>query len=218
MNNKIKYIFILIELILYLIIHVFASEYLISLRYITIILCFIVLWFERNSYDNRLLKISFLITLVADLFLFVIDNYYEVGVTIFIFAQLIYGYRLLDNNKKYTKIFLSIYVLSVIMAEVIIKIILLDEFNYLTFVTVIYFVLLVNNIFNSIVFIKTNYIFAIGLILFGLCDIFVGLSNLDIYYNYAIDFAWIFYIPSQVLIALSVNKNKKPCTVMQDNS
>ncbi|MFA7367435.1 MAG: hypothetical protein WC008_03885, partial [Bacilli bacterium] len=66
---------------------------------------------------------------------------------------------------------------------------------------------------------KANPLFALGLVLFVCCDIFVGLYNLSSYVQVGeivntintsgIDFAWGFYLPSQVLIVLSLNERKR---------
>ena len=64
---------------------------------------------------------------------------------------------------------------------------------------------------------ETPKLFAIGLTLFILCDTIIGLENLESYIslssdsliykmiNVGFNLAWVFYLPSQVLIALTIN-------------
>ena len=214
MNRKpLVIIFIVIELLLFLLIHLFESNLEVELRYLTILLCFLFVMLVGTSYDGKLLKLAFIITLIADLFLLVIDDYYLIGVSVFCFVQFIYAYRLLNINKVKYKFRAMVYVVSILITEIIVKIVFEEMVDLLTIVTIIYFVTLINNIINSIFYFKCNYLFSVGLILFGFCDVFVGLSNLNNYisfdYDFTIDFAWLFYIPSQVLIALSVKKLHK---------
>lgn len=57
-----------------------------------------------------------------------------------------------------------------------------------------------------------KHLFAIGLVLFILCDLCVGAYNLALYFDYTLNFAqvgmWFFYLPSQVLIVLSQETEK----------
>lgn len=211
--EKITITFILLEFLLYLLIHLFKIDNRMGLRYLSIVLCLLYVMIMSQSKDSKHLKVAFIFTLIADLFLLVLDDYYLYGVIVFCFAQFIYSYRLLKVNEMKRNLRIVIQVMSIIIVQIIVKIMLSAQFDLLAVVTIIYFVSLLNNIVNSIVFTKINPIFSAGLILFGLCDIFVGLNNLGSYIDFrfstVLDYPWIFYIPSQVLIALSVDRNKK---------
>lgn len=206
-----KIILIIIEILIY-ISFMFFDDYIDSnIRFIGIVILLIYLLFEKRSKDLFILRLALLFTIISDLFLLVIDDFYIVGVLCFIIVQLIYLYRL----RGFTK--LNFYIPILICFNLIfVKIILKDGFDYLLALTVIYFTLIVNNMVLSLISFKSNPLFALGLVLFVCCDIFVGIYNLSAYVEVGsliniintsgIDFAWGFYLPSQVLIALSLKK------------
>ena len=78
----------------------------------------------------------------------------------------------------------------------------------------IYYGNLVANAVFAFLLGRRDRIFAIGLVLFGMCDIWIGLevlfssyldSNLmDFVYNANYNLPWVFYQPSQTLIALNL--------------
>ncbi len=81
------------------------------------------------------------------------------------------------------------------------------------------------NLLTNIVFafrnFKTAPTFAIGLLLFAFCDLLVGFTMLDLYLPVTessivyklthcdLNLIWVFYVPSQTLIALSSRTAKK---------
>jgi hypothetical protein len=207
--------FLVLEFLLFHLIHLNLTNFGVGLRYLSIVLCLIYVLIIGKTKDSKLIKIALVLTLCADLFLLIIDNYYCYGVSIFCFVQFIYTYRLLLINHSQRKLRVIIQIISIAAIEIGAKILLPDNFDLLALVTIIYFVSLLNNIVNSVVFAKMNPLFSLGLVLFGLCDIFVGLSNLGTYVDFSfftsLDLAWLFYIPSQVLLALSISYKKKTC-------
>ena len=86
----------------------------------------------------------------------------------------------------------------------------------LALVSMLYFVNLFLNIVFAFINFKSSPIMAIGLLFFILCDVFIGLLNIGPYFTIqegtilhnilysGIDFAWIFYVPSQVLLSMSL--------------
>lgn len=206
-SNKLTKVFIVLETILYLLIHLEIVAWGVGLRYVTIVLCFLFVLLFTRGLDSNLLKIAFFFTIVADFFLLVIDKYYIFGLLAFVFGQIIYAYRLLLNNPIQIKKRILFYIITIIFAELIFILIFRDKVDFLMVISLMYFMILLNNVINSFIFFKNNYLFALGLILFLLCDIFVGLYNIELYLDFTLflklDLAWIFYIPSQVLIALS---------------
>lgn len=123
----------------------------------------------------------------------------------------IISYRILRN---YLIILGNTIIISFILYSNMIKI------DILLIITVIYFQSLVCNVLTSINYFKRDSdnqclkLFTIGLILFLFCDINVGLYNLTFYssvsgvfyykvYEIASICMWVFYLPSQVLIAMS---------------
>ncbi len=93
--------------------------------------------------------------------------------------------------------------------------------NFLSLITMFYFANLVTNQIYAFAQTKHSYLLPIGLFLFILCDVFVGLSVLESSFlpipedslihkinEIGLNMAWVFYVPSQTLIALSVNEDK----------
>ena len=85
----------------------------------------------------------------------------------------------------------------------------------LSVISMIYYVNLLLNCLFSFLQGRRGVLLGIGFLLFALCDVFVGLGNLDMYFNIAegslvwqlihtpLNMAWIFYVPSQTIIAIS---------------
>jgi hypothetical protein len=95
------------------------------------------------------------------------------------------------------------------------------DVNILLIITIFYFISIVINVIVAIraaVCIKERYIviFAIGMVLFLLCDINVGIFNLADFlvidsnlfksiYGFSSIGMWLFYLPAQVLLAISLS-------------
>ena len=96
------------------------------------------------------------------------------------------------------------------------------QIDLLTLISAFYYANLISNIIFAFKQTKVSILFPIGLLLFALCDLQVGISYVNDYYisfanipilnfiaNPPINLAWVFYTPSQVLISLSIIKFKK---------
>lgn len=202
-------------------IEIFISSYMI--KYICIMLCFLICLFaEKNSLnklDISLLKAGLFITLFADLFLTVF-NYYTLGVALFCVVQILYSIRyealkISETSLKFIIIFLSLMFIYLIVNLFIIKI------DILFAVALFYAICLIISVRKAIRVCKNNlypcpnkYMIAYGMILFILCDINVALYNvtevtgiswtfIDIVHNISGLSIWLFYVPSQLLLALS---------------
>lgn len=188
-DNMKKIIFVIIELLLLIMANLFDNVEK-EFKFLAINLCFL---YAMTFPGNKLLKISFLLTNIADLFLFVRDDHYEVGVFLFILVQFIY--------------FLHLGVIKLPHYEktlIIILLLLGFIYNELIYLVLIYGVFSLVNVIFGIVNIKKNPLFILGITFLLICDIFVGLNNLGV--QNASQVAWYFYIPSQGLIALSIDK------------
>ncbi|MBP5343311.1 hypothetical protein J6Y73_05240 [bacterium] len=165
---------------------------------------------KRIRFDGIILGLALLFTLLSDTFLLHLDNYYEIGVTSFLVVQVLYLFRMfysLGLNRKRLKITLMIRGCAFIL--IMLGLIIFNSFSYLYLITGLYFINLVMNFIDSLIFLisyrgedrfKSIFVFTIGLLLFIGCDINVGLSNLI---GVGSNIIWIFYLPSQVLISLS---------------
>lgn len=161
--------------------------------------------------DNRIVTVALLFTVLADVFLVLIGNYY-IGVPIFAIVQVCYAIRFSFLSGKTLVGEILKRVLPAIAFGVIVT--LLADFKY--GLTAFYgWTFAVNFVHGFELQIlkpsKRHLIFAIGLTLFACCDLCVGITNLvpsfmteQMISNAGIA-TWIFYLPSQIII-LSTTK------------
>lgn len=225
------FIIIAILYIWFIYIDIHSVEFFISsniLKYISIVLCFIITLIIKNDNlhkkDILLLQVGLFITVLADL-CFLIFNYYIIGIGLFCLVQIIYYYRyksrfnssrIFSQNKskvspvlKFIKIFLFIIVFYFMMNLFGIKV------DFIVLIAIFYSVCILYTTAESIKVFKYNkypflnkYMILFGAILFLLCDINVAISNIAREFDFSIYntsslLIWIFYLPSQVLLSIS---------------
>lgn len=214
-------LFILIHSILYLFIYAFkiiTGKTETIADYIVVISCFLfsLVYFiiKRNS-NTLIFVIAFLFTILADTNLLILDDNYELGILAFIIVQFAYFWYILKN--MYTKdnygYLIAIRLITIVIGVIASLIVQIDKL--LVCLVIIYISNLVINLIISIIPRKRNLLFSLGLFLFLLCDICVGcynigdiidISNTSLFYkiaNLPFNIAWLFYHPSQVLLAIS---------------
>lgn len=215
--------FIAVEAVIYAVFNVMAGMNTpdpIYLKYAGILLCVAVLlavmFFRDTTRDNAIMLAALFFTAVSDLFILVLGKYYEIGLVTFIIVQSLYLYRLYSDRLK--KIYITLSVRLGVMVALIITFAVLNMLNLLIAECAIYITMLSANVVDAFIICKksvNNSLFAIGLILFLGCDICVGLHNFGTVLNVALPIwltktvavaMWAFYLPSQVLITLSVNR------------
>jgi hypothetical protein len=249
-KNYKELIFLLLQTILYLVflfldITCGSIGLSVGIKYTIIILCFCYALLAGSASKSIvfLLQAGLLFTLIADLFILVLD-YYLYGVFAFILVQQLYSLRLAyitlaqrgglpgsENNKGRVRV-LTIYLKRlVVQFGIAVIVCLLVLFagvdpDSLLVASVIYFISILTNTISAVrlactdIHHKNNLLYGIGMLLFLLCDINVGLFNLsgfiampeDIYsviYSYSSILMWSFYAPSQVLIAISSHYSEK---------
>ena len=174
------------------------------------------MFFRDTTRDNAIMLAALFFTAVSDLFILVLGKYYEIGLLTFIIVQALYLYRLYSDRLK--KIYITLAVRLGVMVALIITFAVLNMLNLLIAECAIYITMLSANVVDAFVICKksvNNLLFAIGLTLFLGCDICVGLHNFGTVLNVALPIwltktvsvaMWAFYLPSQVLITLSVNR------------
>lgn len=200
------------------------------IKYTMIILCFCYALLYR-AVNNRsivfYLRGALLFTVIADLFLLILD-YYLLGVLSFLIAQQLYGlkldYEIKQRNHGCIKRF-SFQLISTALLSMFLRWMGVAT-DYLLSITILYFISLVTNVIRAIYLAVSRKqrpgqsLFATGMILFLLCDINVGFYNLsyyltlptninDLLYSTSQLLMWTFYAPSQVLIALSIQQNQQ---------
>lgn len=183
-----------------------------EIKYICIILCFTIsLLIGKDCMtkeDRNLLQLGLFFTVIADLFLLVY-SYHTLGVFIFCIAQTFYSIRY-DNANAYQTIRKYLSILLIIIITYLIVNSFIIEVEFLFTVAFFYAILLIVNVIKAIracrrsLFPYPNkHMIAWGMILFLLCDINVALFNTIEKNNIPFILIWFFYLPSQVLLALS---------------
>ncbi len=218
-----KWMFISIEAILYgifLWMDLFAPEWAsqsLYIKYASILLCFLyVLIFARNYTDKKdgnQVRLILFFTLVSDTFLLLVQNY-AIGMTTFLVAQLLHW-----NHLREGKPLKNHWILGIGLSIMIVLALLGIPIDYVLVISVFYFLCMVRNASYGL-FHRENLLLSIGLVLFLCCDINVGLNNVSSYlavpeafrffvYNVVSVAMWFFYLPSQVLIALSIRDKSR---------
>ncbi len=202
---------------------------LISFSSVVLAFLFSLLFLSKKA-DAFLTAGALLFTVCADYCLVVMPSEPRlVAMVFFNTTQILYCIRLLLEEDKKTRIAnISLRIVLIAVALTASFILLGESNDALSVISLIYFANLLSNIVFAFVGYKKFLLFAVGLVLFSLCDIFVGFSVLvDVYLpstqspilNFlahpVFNFIWFFYVPSQTLIAISIlrsRKNQKPAS------
>lgn len=195
------------------------------IKWISVIGCFSFVAFHKapayRKKEKSVVSAALFFTVIADLFLLLTD-WNIVGVLCFIIVQTLYFYRLMMWNEE---IAFGKRIVGRILSSVVIFFLalLIGNVRNIEFVAVIlYIVSLVDNItisaslyFYHVGSKRKSGCFFTGLCLLFLCDVQVAIYNINMFLDIReipmlsnmIAFAevamWMFYLPSQVLIALS---------------
>lgn len=170
----------------------------------------------RTEKDKRYIILGIALTLVADTFLLLCDDAELYGVLSFIMVQAAYAVYLAKREMRSSVRRVSIFLrvaLSLILVGVAFAV-LGKNTDPLSVASVVYYGNLVINTALAFLLGRSERVFSVGLLLFCMCDLSIGLETLfDVYLNSdALDFfygkylnlPWLFYQPSQILIAISV--------------
>lgn len=187
-----------------------GSGWALLLKYGAVALCFLAALDRAGTEDGRLVCAALAFTLAADWFLLILDSFYLAGVACFCVVQAIYLLRLHRWGAGLLwplRVGLTVAALAVAA--------LLRALEPLTAVTLCYFAELACNTVSALRLGRRGRCFGLGLLLFVGCDLCVGLHNLAAFlpvvdtgplFSFAQVGMWLFYLPSQVLITLSVRK------------
>lgn len=208
---KLRKVFIIIEIIAYAVIvtcDVSGAWNANALKFAAIALCLAYSGFASARGGDKLVTAALAFTLCADVFLLLLDSSYAVGVALFCLVQGVYFVRICKSNGGRSLWSLRIALFAAAMA-VLCFAKMLSPLNVLA---AFYFTSFACNLLQS--FSMKNRLFTIGLALFICCDICVGIHNMPnilpaAVYELAAVGMWLFYLPSQVLISLSGEKNEK---------
>ena len=164
-----------------------------------------------NKRDINLLRMGMFFTLIADLFLVILD-YHIAGVLMFCLVQIIYIIRYTEGkSNNIIRRLIGAFILLSISYFWINKYIV--KFEYLILIGFFYGICIFISMLKSIeagkmdIYPKLNKNMIIwGMALFALCDLNVALARIESIHNISSSLIWIFYLPSQVLLSLSVYK------------
>ncbi len=183
------------------------GEQTIVLKYAGILLCVLFSIVSAYRGGEKLLPFALLFTAAADWFLLVLDRYYMTGIFFFLLVQSIYLFYLYRETGK-----LWLPVRAAFLPLVVVLLGVTGLFSPENLEAGFYFSLILVNM--SLSWTRKGRrarLFSAGLSLFVLCDLCVGLHNLswlipDGLAAFTRIGMWLFYLPSQVLITLSMSK------------
>jgi hypothetical protein len=180
-----------------------------ALKYAGVLLCLAFSVWQAARGGDRLVPPALALTALADSLLLVADSHYALGVVIFLGAQSVYLVRLrLATGQSWLPLRAG---LPLVMALALYGLNMATALNLLAG---LYFSqLLINTVLAWTLSGRRGRLFAFGLTLFVCCDLCVGAFNSpglvpDQFYAFAAVGMWLFYLPSQVLIALSAAPEK----------
>lgn len=214
-NTALTLAFLAVSLLLYYFILTAGGTLLLATSYAAIVLCFL---FALSGWQNFWIIGGLACTVGADFFLVVLSPIQQFwGMVFFLGAQSLYAAML--HRSRPGKVFLWLRITLTVVAEIVTVAILKDATDPLAVISICYYVNLIFNIVMAFLQFKQYKLLAIGLVFFLLCDTVIGLQVMSGGYLpipedsllHSIIFppfnlAWMFYLPSQVLIALSSRK------------
>ena len=224
---SISLIFIFSEILLGVLVQTTGGNLNTFVSFSAVVLCFLYsLFVLTKEKSSILLSIGLFCTVMADVFLVVLHAKYKtLAMVFFSITQIAYFIKIYLNQKQKIKItHLIIRSIVIIIALIATVIVLKDKTDLLSLISLFYYANLVINIVFSFIVNEKNLLFSIGLIFFACCDLLIGfdimassyieLKEGTLFYflaNPGFNLAWVFYVPSQLLIALSgsVVINKK---------
>ncbi len=187
---------------------------------------YVLLAFETTPFKIVML-VAFGATVVSDFFLTELVSFEGqkvVAMCFFCVVQLSYFLRLYLNHRSKTaqKAHLVTRALFCMVGLLAAGLVLQEKNNAISVVSIFYFANLAVNLIFSFLQIKLSVLFAIGLLFFVACDLLIGLNEMAVGFipmaetsfiykltNTGYNLAWMFYVPAQTLLAISVHDAAK---------
>ncbi len=209
-------IFLALEAVLYALILTAEGKLLVASCFLSILLC---ACFALVNWGDKFIIAGLACTVMADLFLVVWQPQQQLwGMVWFLCAQWLYALHL--QRRNHSKVFGGIRLGLTAVGALVTVLALRENTDALAVISLCYYANLIMNIAQSMTNFRKTPLLAIGFVLFLLCDTVVGLqvaaggylpiSQESLLYRILfMDFflSWFFYLPSQVLIALSSLQN-----------
>lgn len=187
-----------------------------------ILACLFFTLFAKKSADYVLTQSGLILTVCADYFLVWSEPQIKLpAMLFFLAAQLCYAARLyhMADQKERGAQWISRAALCLAVLIVTVSV-LQKKTDALALVSMLYYANLILNLLFSCFRFRSRALLAIGFLLFLLCDTVIGLDLMNAYLPIPEDallyriirpgfnLAWMFYLPSQVLLALSLCPSK----------
>lgn len=215
--------YIVIEIILGVLVQTTSGILNTTSSFLAVVLAFVfsIYLLLTNININKeliLLSCGLFCTVLADLFLVVIKPMMQLHAMIFFsLTQICYFIIIYLNqentNKKVIHLIIRITITGISLLATVL--VLKENTDALSLISLFYYANLISNIIFSFTINEINIIFSIGLILFACCDLLIGLNIMASSYlpieegtllyflaHPGFNLAWIFYVPSQVLLSL----------------
>ena len=179
-----------------------------GLKFASILLVLLAGLTAVRTQDGKIVAAALALTAAADVFLLLLDQNYMLGVSLFLAVQILYTIRLSALTAQSAVLHLTARGMLAGFAAYFLR----EHFGRLELLAAAYIVWFFMNLAHSAAAAFQTRSgscvrFAAGLALFFLCDLCVGIHNLP--QNALSAFAdvamWAFYLPGQVLIALSAD-------------
>lgn len=216
--------FLLAQFFIYLLILFVDNSVLKYLEFTAVAIAFGASFLFFSIKDKTYLThTALLFTVISDVFLVLCEPQLKtLSMITFSITQIMYAVRILmETRSKIIKIVHIILRVGLSLLVVAISTLVLKEnTDFLSLISMFYFTNLALNVLMSFYNKDSSILFQIGLFLFMLCDLFVGFGQLEAYlaisetsllYKMAhssFNFIWLFYVPAQTLLAISITKRQ----------
>ena len=213
-------IFLTAEAVLGILLQTAQNKIPINLRYTAVVLaCLFFILFAEKSLPFLFTMVALVCTVGADYFLVYCAEMQQLPAMLFFsVTQIAYFLRLYFEDNNITRRLIHLICRGVFSAVAIgaTLLVLGADTDAVAVVSMFYYANLILNIIFAFIAFKKSWAFAIGLLLFVLCDTVIGLSLINTYLPIAegsfiykliypgFDLAWAFYLPSQALLSISL--------------
>lgn len=194
MKRSVRRVFLGTEVLLYLaflLMDLLRVGNTTALKFVSIFLVGLMgLFYAANSE----IRWALVLTVAADVFLLVMNQYYQAGIALFLVVQLCYALYLDDVRGLIPR--------AVCVALAIGLFYMVGSLEALA---AGYITLFLCNLIRAGIKVRMQPVFFLGMLLFFCCDLCVGIYHISTggVYEFARVAMWAFYLPGQVLILLS---------------
>jgi hypothetical protein len=208
-------LFISFELALYL--FMILADFIMPVGFIGIATCLfytIILCICKKGIYS--VGVAFVFVIFADYYVMFFGGW-EISSIFFSCAQLVYFVETLVLSFSVIEVIINIVIRVVLIGgfEGVVYAIFKKDFQIVEGIMAFYYINIIVNVIFALIHFRRNFFFPLGLFLFLLCDTYICLTKLNdqlhftgqfiqAILNVEVNVAWVFYLPGQVLLALSI--------------